>query len=78
MGIPLMIQEEDNRRIEQLKKDFHIHKKIDVIRTALALLEKEAERAKRIKNWKRAAKLVAKNSHEVNQEFQSLSRIKSV
>jgi len=76
MGIPLMIQEEDNRRIEHLKKDFHIHKKIDVIRAGLALLEKEAERAKRIKNWKRAAKLVAKSSHKVNKEFQSHARIK--
>jgi hypothetical protein len=78
MGIPLMIQEEDNRRIEHLKKDFHIRKKIDVIRAGLALLEKEAEHAKRIKNWKRVAKLVAKNSYEVNKEFQSHSRIKSL
>lgn len=77
MGIPLMIQEEDNRRIDHLKKDLGIHKKIDVIRAALALLEKEAERVKRIKRWKHAAKLVAKSSHEVNKEFQAHSRIKS-
>ena len=49
MGIPLMIQEDDNRRIEHLKKDFHIHKKIDVIRAGLALLEKEAALVKRDK-----------------------------
>lgn len=77
MGIPLMIQERDNRRIEHLKKDFGIHKKIDVIRAGLELLEKEAERIKRIKRWKHAAKLVAENSEEVNKEFQSYSRIKS-
>lgn len=77
MGIPLMIQEEDNRRIEHLKKDFGIHKKIEVIRAGLELLEKEAERIKRIKRWKRAAKLVSKSSRAVNKEFQAYSRIKS-
>lgn len=77
MGIPLMIQDEDNQRIEHLKKDLGIHKKIDVIRAALLLLEKEAERTKRIKRWKRAAELVAENSYEVNKEFQPHSRIKS-
>lgn len=77
MGIPLMIQEEDNRRIDHLKKDLGIRKKIDVIRAALALLEKDAERIKRIKRWKHAAKLVAKSSDEVNKEFQPHSRIKS-
>lgn len=34
MGIPLMIQEQDNKRIEQLKKIFGINKKIDVLRAA--------------------------------------------
>lgn len=77
MGIPLMIQESDNQRIENLKKDFGIHKKIDVLRAGLDLLEKEAERIKRIKRWKRAAKLAAKTSHEINKEFQAHSRIKS-
>lgn len=76
MGKPLMIQEEDNQRIENLKKDFGIHKKIDVIRAGLELLEKEAARMKRIKRWKHAAKLVAKSSHAVNKEFQKHSRIK--
>jgi len=76
MGIPLMIQENDNQRIESLKKDFGIHKKIDVIRAGLALLEKEAERMKKMKRWKAATKLVAKSSHAVNKEFQPHSRIK--
>lgn len=77
MGIPLMIQEADNLRIEHLKKDFGIHKKIDVIRAGLDLLEKEAEHIKRVARWKRAAKLVAQNSQVVNKEFQTHSRIKS-
>lgn len=77
MGVPLMIQESDNIRIENLKKDFGVHKKIDVIRAALELLEKEAERIKRIKRWKRAAKLVANHSSEINKDFQKYSRLKS-
>lgn len=77
MGIPLMIQEEDNRRIDHLKKDLGIHKKIDVVRAAISLLEKEAERIKRVKRWKHAAKLVCKSSAEINKEFKPYSRIKS-
>lgn len=77
MGIPLMIQEADNQKIEHLKRDLGIHKKIDVIRAGLVLLEKEAERIKRIKRWKHAAKLVSKSSSEINKEFQHRSRMKS-
>lgn len=77
MGKPLMIQEMDDQRIENLKKDFGLHKKIEVIRAGLDLLEKEAEQIKKIKRWKQAAKLVAKSSDEINKEFQALSRIKS-
>jgi len=76
MGIPLMIQPEDNERIDRLKKDLGIHKKINVIRAGLVLLEKEAERIKRIRRWKHAARLVAKQSSEINKEFQKHSRIK--
>lgn len=76
MGVPLMIQETDNERIEHLKKELHISKKIDVIRAGLTLLEKEAQRLTKTKNWKRAAKLVAENSHKINKEFQKYSRIK--
>lgn len=77
MGILLMLHEKDNQRIDHLKKDLGIHKKIDVIRAALFLLEKEAERIKRVKRWKQAAKLVAKSSDQVNKEFQRHSRIKT-
>lgn len=78
MGIPLMIQDRDNEMIEHLKKDLGIHKKIDVIRAGLVLLDKEAKRLKQLKRWKHAAKLVAENSDEINQEFQKNSRLKQL
>ncbi len=77
MGIPLMIQKIDHQRIEDLKINLGIHKKIEVIRAGLELLEKQAEQLKKIKRWKQAARLVAKNSYEVNKAFQAHSRIKS-
>jgi len=78
MGIPLMIRDIDNQHIENLKKILHFHKKIDVVRAGLALLEKEANcQQNKIERRKQAAKLVAANSHEINKEFQPYSRIKS-
>lgn len=77
MGIPLMIQPSDNQRIETLKKDLHIQKKIDVIRAGLTLLEGEALRLKKIKRWKHATQLVIKNSYETTKAFQKHSRIKT-
>lgn len=53
MGIPLMIQAKDNQKIEHLKNDLGLDKKIDAIRAGLALLEEKAARAKRIKRWQR-------------------------
>lgn len=78
MGIPLMLQEKDNERIEHLKKDLGIDKKIDVLRAGLTLLEKDVERMKKIKRWKQAAKRVAENSNRVNKEFQAHSRMKKI
>ena len=77
MGKVLMIQKNDEHRIEVLKKDFGIQTKIDVVRAGLTLLEKEAARIKKIKRWKKAAKLVAENSYSINKEFQPHSRLKS-
>jgi hypothetical protein len=77
MGKPLMIQPQDDERIEHLKKDLKISKKIDVIRAALTLLENEANRIKRVQRWKNAARLVSKNSQAINKEFQAHSRLKS-
>lgn len=76
MGKPLTIQEEDDRQIEALKKKTGAHTKIAVLRMALALLEKEVERQSREKRWRKAAKIVADESDEVNAEFRRNSRIK--
>ncbi len=77
MAKALMMQDEDDERIEKLKLCLHISRKIDVVRAGLALLENEAERAQKVSQWKKAARLVAKNSDEINKEFQAHSGLKS-
>jgi len=76
MGKPLMIQEEDERRIEMLKRRLKIARKVDIVRAGIDLLEKEADRRERILRWKRAAALAARTSQEVNAEFRAYSRLK--
>jgi hypothetical protein len=71
-----MIQEEDERRIENLKRRLGIQRKVDVLRAGIDLLEKEAERRERIRRWKRAASVAAKISREVNADFRPHSRLK--
>jgi hypothetical protein len=78
MGKPLMIQEEDERRIESLKRRLGIQSKVGVLRAGIDLLEREAERRERIRRWKRAAALVAPTSREVNAEFQAHSRLRRI
>ena len=78
MGRPLMIQEEDERRIESLKRRLGIQQKVDVLRAGMGLLEREAERRERIRRWKRATALVAPTSREVNAEFRAHSRLKRI
>jgi hypothetical protein len=76
MGKPLMIQEEDERRIDTLKRRLKIAHKVDIVRAGIALLEKEADRRERVLRWKRAASLAAKTSGEVNADFRLYSRLK--
>lgn len=75
MGKLLMIQEEDDRRIEQLKKRLGAPSKVAVVRAGLDLLERETERRKRVMRWKRAAQLAAPTSGQVNAEFRAFSRL---
>ena len=76
MGKPLMIQEEDERRIDTLKRRLKIARKVDILRAGIELLEKEADRRERVLRWKRSAALVAKTSREVNADFRPYSRMK--
>jgi hypothetical protein len=76
MGKPLMIQEEDERRIETLKRRLKIARKVDILRAGIDLLEKEADRREKVLRWKRSAALAAKTSQRVNAEFRPYSRLK--
>lgn len=76
MGRPLMLQEADAVRIELLKKRIGARTKIDVVRSALALLERDAERAERVARWRKAVKLVAGESRAVQREFQRHSQLR--
>ena len=70
MGRPLMLREADAERIEALKKRLGARTKIDVVRSALDLLERDAEKTERVARWRKAARLVAAESRRVSREFQ--------
>jgi hypothetical protein len=72
----LMIQEDDDRRIERLKRRLGIATKIDVVRAGMTLLEQDARRRERLEQWKRAAARVATSSAGVNADFRAHSRLK--
>lgn len=76
MGKPLMLQEADAERIEVLKKRIKARTKIEVVRTALDLLERSTKRRDRIRGWERAVALVAKESRAVGRELRTHSRLK--
>jgi hypothetical protein len=76
MGKPLMLQEQDAERIEALKKRLGARTKIDVVRSALDLLERDAEKAARVARWRRAARMVAPESRKVSREAQRHSRLR--
>lgn len=75
MGKPLMLQEADAKRLEALKRRIRARSKVDVVRRALALLEREAERAERVVRWARAARVAAPESRRVNREFRAAARL---
>jgi hypothetical protein len=78
MGKPFTIQKEDDIKIEFLKKLFGFKTKIEVVRSALNLLEAEANRQARIKRWKKAAEIVGASGLEVLKEFSNLNRFKNI
>ena len=78
MGKPLMIQPEDDNRIESLKEKIGARSKVDVVRAALTLLEEDVKRSERVKRWERAAKVVGTSGLDVLKEFQTKERFKSL
>ena len=76
MGKPLMLQEADADRIETLKKRLGARTKIQVVRSALDLLERDAERADRVARWRKAVKVVTPESQKVMRGFQRYSRLR--
>jgi hypothetical protein len=78
MGKPLMIQPEDDSRIESLKEKTGAKSKVDVVRAALTLLEEDVKRFERIKRWERAAKIVGKSGLDVLKDFQTSERFKNL
>lgn len=76
MGKPLMLQEADHARIESLKKRLRARTKIEVVRSALDLLERDAERAERVTKWRRAAGLVTRESRAALRDFRRHSRLR--
>jgi hypothetical protein len=74
MGKLLMLRDDDDRRIERLKRRIGAPSKVQVVRSALDLLEAQADRAEKIVRWRHAARLVAENSAAVNREFRPGAR----
>jgi len=75
MGKPLMLQEADDRRIEALKKRLRARTKIEIVRSALDLLERDAERAERVARWRRAAAIAAPESKSALDDFRRARRM---
>jgi hypothetical protein len=73
---PLMLQEDDAVRIDRLKRRIGAKTKVEVVRSALDLLERETERKERVRRWQRAAHVVAAESGRVLRELQPGSRLK--
>ncbi|MDZ4660578.1 MAG: hypothetical protein SGJ18_03045 [Pseudomonadota bacterium] len=78
MGKPLTIQAEDDVKIEALKKQLGLKTKIEVVRSALKLLEAEADRQTRVERWRKAAKIVGGSGLEILKEFVNPNRFKNI
>jgi hypothetical protein len=78
MGKPLMLQEKDDERIEDLKEKTGLKTKIDVVRTALDLLASEVARRSRVKRWQNAVKIVGDSGLDVLADFKTPQRFKKL
>lgn len=71
MGMPFTIQEDDNRRLESLKRPLKARTKVEVLRKALDTLEEKIRREQRMKHLKKVTRLVVKGSARINKEFRN-------
>ena len=78
MGVPLMLQEDDARRIESLKKRIGVRTKVDVVRAGLDMLERAAERAERVQRWERAVRLAGGESRRALRDFRKHNRVSRI
>ena len=78
MGKLLMIQTEDDNKIKKLKERLGLKNKVEVVRSALLLLEENLSRQKRIEKWKKAAKIVGKQGMDVFNDFKTTGRFKKL
>lgn len=78
MGKPLMIQLEDDSRIEAIKEQTGARTKIEVVRKALSLLEEQLARQRRIERWQKAARIVGKSGLDVLKDFSTQNRFKKL
>lgn len=76
MGLPLTIQEDDNKLILKLQKELHLKSKIEVVRKGLRLLEDLSKKESQKTQWEYACKAVVESSQKINKEFQKHSLLK--
>ncbi|MGH7788229.1 MAG: hypothetical protein ACRERC_15270 [Candidatus Binatia bacterium] len=73
-----MLQDADAARIESLKKRLQARTKIDVVRSALDLLERDADRTDRVAKWRRVVGVVAPESRAALRDFRPHSRLRKL
>jgi hypothetical protein len=78
MGKPLMIQLDDDIRIEKIKNITGAKSKVDVIRAGLTLLEENIKRSEKIKRWEKAAKIIGQSGLEELNDFNYSGRFKNI
>jgi DNA-directed RNA polymerase subunit L len=71
MSALLKIKDEDNELIEKLRQELGKDTKVDVVREALMLLEEKILREKKIKRYRKAARLSAQDyeAQEILNDF---------
>ncbi len=73
MSVLLKILEQDDKKIEQLRRRLGLKSKVAVVREGLQMLEQKIEREKKLQAYRRAARLAAVDEarREILGEFNS-------